>query len=124
VHDEAHIRLVDAHPEGHRGDHHDPVLLEEGVLVPGPVRRTHAGMVGQGAIPFADQFSRKLFRRVARRAVHDAALLLVPLDELEELPRRVLLGLHRQAQVGPVEPVQEDARLALEQALEDVAAGR
>ena len=52
VGDEAHIGLVDAHPEGDGGDHHDAVLAQEAVLVGGPLFGAHARVVGQGGDAF------------------------------------------------------------------------
>ena len=48
----------------------------------------------------------------------------VPVEEGEELLARVVLRLHGEAQVRPVEAVQEDARLPFEELAGDVAAGR
>ena len=47
VEHEADIRLVDAHAEGHGGDHDNAVLLQEGVLVARAIGLVHAGVVGR-----------------------------------------------------------------------------
>ena len=51
VADEAHVGLVDAHAEGDRRGHDDPVFLLEGVLVGVANRLLEAGMIGPRVDP-------------------------------------------------------------------------
>jgi hypothetical protein len=48
---EAHVRLVDTHPEGDGGHDHVHLLHQELVLVLGALVGVHASMVGQGLDP-------------------------------------------------------------------------
>jgi hypothetical protein len=110
-------------PKATGGHHHHPVLLEEDVLVLGAIRLSHARVVGQGAVAGLAQGIRELFRGVPGRAIDDAALVPVLVEKGEELALGLLLRLHGEAQVGPVEAVDEQARLFLEEPVHDVAAG-
>jgi hypothetical protein len=121
---EAHIRLVDAHAEGHGRDHHDPVLLQEDILVAGARLRIHARVVGERVVARILQRGGEALRGVAGRAIDDAALVAVLVEEAEELAPGILLGLHGEAQVRPVEALDEGAGLALEELVEDVVSGR
>ena len=47
--DEAHVRLVDAHAERDRRDHHQAFLALKARLVLGAGGRVHAGVIGQRA---------------------------------------------------------------------------
>src|SRR5690606_30729792 len=95
VGDETDVWLVDAHAEGDGGDQHQPLLLEEGVLVGLAYRGRHAGVIGQGAQTLAGQPFRRLLDLAAAQAVDDAAVARVlALQEAEQLAARVVLDLY------------------------------
>lgn len=48
VDDAAHVRLVQAHAEGHGGHHHPQLPAHEVILDPPPLRSRHASVVGLG----------------------------------------------------------------------------
>jgi len=60
VRDEAHVGLVDAHPERDRGDHDDAVLAEEAGLVARPQRGVEAGVIRQCVDPLRAQMLGRL----------------------------------------------------------------
>ena len=74
VNDEAHVRSVDAHAEGHGGDDDVGVLVEKRVLIPAALVVGEAGMVGPGANAGLGQPRRQRVDLAARRAVDDAGL--------------------------------------------------
>ena len=122
--DEAHVGLVDPHAESDGGDHHHAVLLQERVLVARPVVGLHAGVIGERIDPFAAQEGREFLRRLARAAIHDAAVAAMRGDEAQELAAAVAARAHGEAQVRPVEAVDEQLRRRREQPRGDVAARR
>jgi hypothetical protein len=124
VGDEADVRLVDAHPERDGGGHHDAILLEEGVLVAASDGGVEPRMIGERLDAPLGQRSRHRLGVLAGRAVDDAALTLVPLDEREHLAPGIVLGPHGEADVRSVEALEEDAGWRLEQASLDILPGR
>ena len=122
MHDEAHVGLVDAHAEGDGRRHDQPVLLQEGVLIARAVASVHAGVIGQGAKALAVEEIGQLLGLLARGAVDDAAFAGFPLDEIDDLAARLVFRAHGEAQIGAVEAMDEDGRLAGEEARLDLAA--
>ena len=122
VRHEAHVRLVDAHAERDRRGHHDALLLEEDILVARPRRRIHPGMIRQGAHALRVQPRRRLLHLAAREAVDDAALVLAPGQEIEQL-LLPLLPLHDGVgDVRPVEARRENLRIVQAKPFDDVFA--
>ena len=121
--DVAHVGLVDPHAEGDRGDDDHARFGHEQVLVRLPVRRTHAGVIGQRADPVRRQQRRRLFGLPARQAVDDAALAVMAGDEVAQLPLPVPLHRHREPDVRAVEPEHELFDRAAEQPVRDVVPG-
>ena len=113
VRDEAHVRLVDAHPERDRGHHDQPVLAQEPRLVHGPGPRVEAGVVGQRDEAFRGQELGRLLHRRPGQAVDDARVtrVLGP-QQPEQLPPRFILRLDPVLDVGPVEARHELPGLA------------
>ena len=70
--DIAHIGLVDAHAEGHRGHHADIFLLEESILVGAAALGTEAGMVGQSRNALAAEPLGHVLDLGAAEAIDDA----------------------------------------------------
>ena len=86
VRDEAHIGLVDAHPERDGGHHHDGFLAQETRLVPGAFGEIHAGVIRQRRNALTAQEFGRLFDFFARQAVDDAGVAcMFGLDEIEYL---------------------------------------
>ena len=124
VRDEADVRLVDTHAEGDGGDHDDPLLLEEPVLVPGPHRLVEAGVVRQRLVARGREALGDILDPGAGQAVDDARIAAVPApDEGVELGGRAVLGGDGVADVGAVETGGEHAPIVEAQALDDVALG-
>ena len=103
VTDEAHVGLVDAHAEGDGRDHHDAVLLQEGVLVAAARALVHAGVIGERAHAAPAEVLGEGLGAQARGAIDDAAFALVAGDELGELAARLVLRLEAERDVRPVE---------------------
>ena len=82
------------------------------------------GVVGQGVDPLLAQELRRAVDLGARQAIDDAALALVARQELEELLLSLVPLDDGVGDVGPVETLAEDRRLAEPQALDDVGAGQ
>ena len=120
VEDVAHVRLVDPHAESDGGDDHHARLGHESVLVRLPRLLLHARVVGERAHPVPRQHGGGLLGLAARQAVDDAALALVPGDEVPKLPLPVALHLHRELDVGAVEAEHELPGPSSEQLVHDV----
>ena len=118
--DVAHVRLVDPHAEGDGGDDHHARLGHECVLVCLPLLLLHARVVGEGPDPVRRQHGGGLLGLAARQAVDDAALALVPGDEVPELTLPVALHFHREFDVGTVEAEHELPGPSAEQLVHDV----
>ncbi len=78
----AHVRLVDAHAEGNGGDEAQVFLFQEGILVGIAKRPVHAGMIGQRADALPVQPLGRVLDLGARQAIDDAAVALVPRQEV------------------------------------------
>ena len=74
VGDETHIRFVDAHAEGDGGHHDHAVFAEKPRLVPRPLARGHAGVVGQGVVADGTELFGHGLHLAPRQAVDDAGL--------------------------------------------------
>ena len=115
VQHEAHVRLVDAHAESDSRDHDDTVLLQENILVTRARLRLHAGVIGQRLDAGLAQIFGQFLGLAPRRAIDDAALAGMIFDEIRNLLAAADFGLHRQAQVRPVETVHKHSWRPLEQ---------
>ena len=119
--DEANIRLVDSHPEGNGGHHHQTVFHDEPPMVPHPGFSIHPSVVRQGRHAFLVQKSSHLFDPLAAHGIDDAGLAgMFPLDEVQYLALRVVLYPHAIADVGPVEAGHEQPRLIETELTDDV----
>ena len=110
VGDEADVRLVDAHPESNRGDHHHALAADEAVLVGLPLPRVHAGVIGQRLHAAPAEPCSGLVHAAARQAVDDAGVAaMLRVEESGELLAGA--GLQRDAvlDVRPVEAADEPA---------------
>jgi hypothetical protein len=90
--DEAHVGLVDAHAERDGRNDHDPVLVDEAILIAGTQICVEAGVIGQRLHAGLGQGRRGVFDLGARQAVDDAGVAGVAFgDESLQLRWRVLL---------------------------------
>ena len=121
---EAHVGLVDAHAEGDRRHHHDPVLAQEAALVFGAGGRVQAGVVRQRTHAAPGQQFGGGIDLAPRQAIDDAAVAAMVVQELQQLAAAVVLGHHRVADVRTVERTDELARVLQRQPLHDLAPGR
>ena len=121
---EAHIRLVDAHAEGNRGADDDALLGHEQALRFRAIIGRHAGVIGDGAETLGDEEGGPFLGRLARQRIDDAGLTGTAIEKVDKLLLGIVLGRHRQAQVGPVETRDIDLRLPAEDLAHDIAPGR
>ena len=103
--DEAHVRLVDPHPEGDGGDDHAKLVGHETLLHGGPLGRAHPGVVGGGVHPGAAQVRGELLALLARRRVDDPRRRRAA-DDVQDAGELVLLLLGRDDPVGQVRAVE------------------
>ena len=123
VHDEAHVRLVDAHAEGD-GRHDDlQIVAQEHLLHLPALLIAQAGMVGPGLEAGGRQAVGHFFDPLAREGVDDPGFLSAPAEKRQQLIERLLLFDHRVADVRPVEAGDETARLLQAEPLQDVLPG-
>ena len=78
---EAHIRLVDAHAERHRGAHGEAVLEQESTLALGAQLRVEPGMIGKRRHACLFQRFGQLLGPVAGGSIDDAAFALMRFDQ-------------------------------------------
>jgi hypothetical protein len=123
VDDDAHVALVDPHPEGVGGHHHLRRAAHEALLDALPLQVLDAGVVAHRVDPRAAQQRRERVHVLARRCVHDGRAL-APAQELQEeavLFAVVLGAQHVPHQVAPVEPGDQRGRVAQGELADDVA---
>ena len=118
----ANVGLVDSHPEGDGCRHDHPGAGHELILHFGSFAGGHTGVVGGGVYSRFPQLFGGLFGVFAGQAVDDAALP-GPGPRVFRDPFAAGGFLHRQMDVGPVEPVDEHPASVAEQFVGDVAAG-
>ena len=107
MYDQPDIGLVDAHPEGDgRHDNRD-LVTNELLLGLAAYRRIQTGVVGQGGQTPLAQRSGQVLGALARKAVHDAGLAPVLVQQVRQRINGVALGTHAIAQIGAVEAGQE-----------------
>ena len=120
----AHVGLVDAHAEGHGGDHDDAVFAQEAVLVALAHLGVQASVIRQSGDALLVQPVGGFFHLAAALAVDDAGVAVVLVaDEAQQLLARVVLFDQGVADVGPVEAADEDAGVLQLQALDHVGTG-
>ncbi len=122
---EAHVRLVDAHAEGHRRHHRQAVLAQEAALI----RRARLGwesrVVDQRRAAVALQPVRGLLHPAAGRAVDDAAVgAVVRVQKRQQLLAQALALADVVTDVRAIETRREHRRSGEPKALHDVALRR
>ncbi len=110
VQDEAHVRLVDPHPERDRGDDDGDLVAGEKLLVARARRLVHPRVIGQHGPALRRQLCGQPIHAVPRAAVDDARLIAVGGQEGQCLRQTVCPRLHRQEEVLSVEAGNEDVR--------------
>ena len=81
--DETHVRLVDAHAEGHRGDDDHAVVAQKPRLMGRPLFSRQAGVVGQRVVAFAAQEFRDGLGLAPRQAIDDAGVAAALVEEAQ-----------------------------------------
>ena len=110
--DEAHVGLVDSHAESDGRHHHETLFFDEALLMSAADPLVEPGVIGQGLDALCPQPRRGVVHLLAAHAIDDAAFAAVPrADEAKKLLARTGLRDDLIANVGPVEPRDEDARL-------------
>jgi hypothetical protein len=124
--DEPDIRLVDAHPEGDRGDDDVETAGHERVLDRLTASGAEPGVVRLAASSGRGEVRGHVPARGPRRHVDDAGCRRGrrPLDERPSLGRRVGKGLDAESKVRPVEAAGDDRRVAQPQPVDDLVPDR
>ena len=120
MHDIADIGAVHAHAEGNGCDDDDRLTGAEATQRVPLVLRIEAGMERHRRIPLVPQPFRHSLRLRSAAAINDAAIALVPADEVQKLGGFTQLRRRRQMQVGAVEAGEEHPRVVESQGGEDV----
>ena len=120
VHDEAHVRSIDAHAERHRGDDDVGALLEKGFLVAASHGVWKAGVVRHGAMAFFDKPRRERLDLAPRQAVHDAGVAVVAIENRAKLAVKIASAQHAIGQVRPIEGADQHRRFVQPQLVDDV----
>ena len=123
VGDEAHVGLVDAHAEGDGGDHDQPFLVEETLLVGGAHVIGQAGVIGQGRKTLVAELLGHLLHLLARHAVDDAGIAATLGQKGQQLLAWRLLGHDAIEDVGSVEAGEKALGLLQVQAAGHLFAG-
>ena len=123
VHDQPHVGLVDAHAEGDGRHDDERVVADELFLRLAAQRGVQPGMVGQRGQAHRRQAGRDVLGRLARKAIHDARLAPMLVQQVGEgVDGAPAFRAHRVGQVGAVEAGDELPRLRQPQLLGHVAA--
>ena len=120
---EAYVGFVDTHAERDRGDHDQPLFVEEAVLVGGAGFGRQAGMVWQRREALLAKEGGGFVDLLARQAINDAGVATALGKERHQLLARRFLGHDAVEDVRPVEARQEALCALQVQALNDFFAG-
>ena len=122
MHDEAHIRTIDAHAESDGCNDDVGVLVEEGILVAAALGVGEAGVIGLGANAGLDQPRRQRVDFAPRGAVDDARLAAATGHHIQNLALQAGARQHAIDQVRAIERPDELERRFEAQLRRDVAA--
>ncbi|MNL17316.1 hypothetical protein D3C87_1384010 [compost metagenome] len=103
MHNEAHIRFVDAHTESHGCNHDDSFTMLEVGLVRLAGGLVHAGVIGQRIAPLLTQPGCRLIDLAFGKAIDDAAFVLATRQEALQLRTWIILFHDRIADIWPIE---------------------
>ncbi len=121
--DPADVGLVDAHPEGDRGDDDQAILALEPRFDDAAILGLHPGMVVAGRMPVLGERTGQRLGLGAGAAIDDPGLAPAGGGEGQDLAPGRVFRLEGEGEVGAVEPVQEGLRLPLEQPRDDFGPG-
>ena len=122
--DEAHVRLVDPHPECDRGDDHDSVLVDEAILVARARIGVETRVIGQGLDPGLGERGRGILDLGARQAIDDSGVARVTLgDKGLQLRRRILLVDDFIPDIGPIKACDKARCAGQPKPVDDLLAG-
>ena len=96
----AHVRLVDAHAEGDRGDDDLRTIFDERVLIGLAHFVGQAGVIGQGLVARRLQVGAQLFDVGAANAIDEARVVRVAVDHFATCRLRSLRGCTRYTRFG------------------------
>ncbi len=122
--DPPHVGFVNAHPESNGGAHDLDIIFKESLLHRRPLLSGEPGMVVLGLVAFGLQLAGYCFGGVAAKAINDAGLVRVPLQEIVDLGQAVPPGAHPQPDVRPVKRGDKYFRLPQLQLLLNVSLGQ
>lgn len=120
---EAHVGFVDTHAEGNGGDHDQPFLIKEAVLVGRTGLGSQAGMIRQCRETLITEEGCRFVDLLARQAVHNARVAAALAKEGHQLLARRFLGYDAIEDVRPVKARQEALGALQVQALDNLFAG-
>ena len=121
--DEAHVGLVDSHAESHRGNHHHVFAGNECGLIGGAHLRVQSGVIGQDGPPGHErQLVRQFLHLAPGRGIDDAGAGLLG-HQGGQLPHRIVAVADGIADIGPVEPGDDQAVVGNAQLGQHVGAG-
>ncbi len=121
--DEAHIGLVDPHPERHRRDDDHVLARHELRLVAAPHVRIEPGMIGEHrAAGLRRQLLRELLHALAGLGIDNAGAGIFG-DDVDDLPRRVFARHDMVADVRPVKAGDDQPVLRNPQLFQNIGAG-
>ena len=120
--DEPDVRAIDAHPERDGRDDDVDALVQEHLLVVAADFVRQAGVIRHRAVPLARQPLGQRFDLLPRRAVDDARLPVVPIENRDQLRVEMAAANHPVHEVRPIEGSDQLQRFAQPQLGEDVPA--
>src|SRR3954471_7429035 len=118
--DEAHVGLVDPHPESDGGADDDAFLAAEAGLVLPSSRRVQSRVIGQRRDAIPPEELRRLLRLLAAQAIDDSRIARMPFaQERKQLLLARLFQGDLVLDVGPVEARSEHLRVEKSEAAYD-----
>jgi hypothetical protein len=100
---EPDVRLIDAHAEGNGRHDHGHLVAVECLLVPLPLLRGQAGVIGKRLDATRCKEVSGFHDRIPRGAINDPRLALMVLQEVDELTMDLRLGRDLVEEIGTIE---------------------
>jgi hypothetical protein len=122
VHDIAHVRAIDPHPERDRGDDDVRPLVEKRLLMAAADLVGQTRVVGHGGMAFLLQPGGKRLDVLAGSAIHNPRFALVPGEYLKQLTTQVAAPQDPIGEIRPIERPDQHERIPQPQLGDDVAA--
>ena len=120
VHDQPHVRLVDAHAEGDGGRDDPDLVANEAILGRSTNGRFEASVVGQCLYALVGKVGRQVLGVLAGEAVDDGRSVRVLTQQLQQRLERPSLGPNGVRQILTVEARNEPPCIRYRQLLHDV----